>query len=248
MRVHVLLSFLALWAFPSIVSGQSLSKSIAAVRDGTVHLSFPARPGICGDGVNNIRDVRQDTEWEPVCGRQPVRVALRVRNGRVTEVRSYVGGNWRPGGSARDLGTVRAGEAAGYFLSLAEREPELSGDVLLPATLADSVRIWPDLLRLARSRSVSPDIRRSAVFWLGQAAESVVAASLDSLARDSSADREVRKQAVFALSQRPDNEGVPVLLRIARTNPDPQLRKSALFWLGQSDDPRALALFEEILR
>jgi HEAT repeat protein len=53
---------------------------------------------------------------------------------------------------------------------------------------------------------------------------------------------------VFALSQRSGNEGVPALLRIARTNPDPELRKTALFWLGQSEDPRALALFEEILR
>jgi hypothetical protein len=43
-------------------------------------------------------------------------------------------------------------------------------------------------------------------------------------------------------------EGVPALLRIARSNPDPELRKTALFWLGQSEDPRALALFEEILR
>jgi HEAT repeat protein len=52
---------------------------------------------------------------------------------------------------------------------------------------------------------------------------------------------------VFALSQRPRDEGVPALIRIARENPDPELRKKAIFWLGQSDDPRALALFEELL-
>jgi hypothetical protein len=38
------------------------------------------------------------------------------------------------------------------------------------------------------------------------------------------------------------------LIRIARASPDPELRKTALFWLGQTEDPRALALFEEILR
>jgi len=32
-----------------------------------------------------------------------------------------------------------------------------------------------------------------------------------------------------------------------RGNPDPELRRKAIFWLGQSDDPRALALFEEVL-
>ncbi len=33
----------------------------------------------------------------------------------------------------------------------------------------------------------------------------------------------------------------------ARSHPDPEVRRKALFWLGQSGDPRALALFEELL-
>jgi HEAT repeat protein len=53
---------------------------------------------------------------------------------------------------------------------------------------------------------------------------------------------------VFALSQRSSNEAVPALIKVARTSRDPELRKTALFWLGQSEDPRALHLFEEILR
>ena len=56
-----------------------------------------------------------------------------------------------------------------------------------------------------------------------------------------------REQAVFALSQRPRDEGVPALISVARTNKDPEIRKKALFWLGQSHDPRALDLFEELL-
>jgi hypothetical protein len=40
---------------------------------------------------------------------------------------------------------------------------------------------------------------------------------------------------------------VPSLIRIARTNRDPEIRKSAIFWLGQSRDPRALTYFEEVL-
>jgi len=35
---------------------------------------------------------------------------------------------------------------------------------------------------------------------------------------------------------------------VARNNRDPEVRRSALFWLGQSGDPRAISLFEEILR
>ncbi len=38
-----------------------------------------------------------------------------------------------------------------------------------------------------------------------------------------------------------------MLIRVATTNRDREIRKKAMFWLGQSDDPRALALFEDIL-
>ena len=60
-------------------------------------------------------------------------------------------------------------------------------------------------------------------------------------------ESEVRQQAVFALSQLPKDQGIPMLTKLARTHRDPEVRKAALFWLGQSNDPRALELFEEIL-
>ena len=57
----------------------------------------------------------------------------------------------------------------------------------------------------------------------------------------------VKKKAVFALSQLPKDEAVPELLHVAQTNRDPAVRKDAIFWLGQTHDPRALAYFEQIL-
>jgi len=53
--------------------------------------------------------------------------------------------------------------------------------------------------------------------------------------------------ALFGLSQLENHSGVPALLDVARTSRDRELRKQAMFWLGQSGDPRALAFFEEIL-
>jgi HEAT repeat protein len=85
------------------------------------------------------------------------------------------------------------------------------------------------------------------VFWLGQAAGESATRDLNNIVLDNGIDREVREQAVFALSQRPHEEGVPALIAVARTNKDPEIRKKALFWLGQSNDPRALDLFEELL-
>ncbi|MGH6692211.1 MAG: HEAT repeat domain-containing protein, partial [Gammaproteobacteria bacterium] len=89
--------------------------------------------------------------------------------------------------------------------------------------------------------------RRAAVFWLSQAAGDAATGGLDSIAADPTGDRELREHAVFALSQRPEDEGVPALIRIARGNADGAIRRKAVFWLGQTDDPRAVALFEDIL-
>lgn len=238
----------ALWVLPSTVTGQALERRLAAVDNGTVHLEFAARQGICGDGIHNLSSRVESDEWEMDCERQPVRVALRVRNHKVIGVRTYVGGRWRRGLSAQDFGTVGPQEAARYFLRLAAESSDVSGDPVLPATLADSVTIWPSLLHLARSARLPEERRRTAIFWLGQAAGTAVAGALDSIADDENSGREIRKHAVFALSQRPADEAVPALIRIARTSRDPELRRTALFWLGQSEDPRALDLFEQILR
>src|SRR4030088_3658061 len=102
-------------------------------------------------------------------------------------------------------------------------------------------------IKTARHPALPRESRTQSVFWLGQAAGDAATANLNSLVLDNSVDREVREQAVFALSQRPREEGVPALTAIARANKDPEIRKKALFWLGQSGDPRALHLFEELL-
>jgi HEAT repeat protein len=162
-------------------------------------------------------------------------------------VDTYVGGRWRPAEGVTDLGDVSAPEAARLLIGLAASAGGAGEHAVFPATLADSVIVWPELLRLARDTSVPAGTRRSAVFWLGQAAGDAATRGLADLVDDGGVDRSVQEHAVFALSQRPADEGVPALIRIARTHRDPEVRKKALFWLGQSGDPRALALFEEIL-
>jgi hypothetical protein len=250
MRTHSLLAgaTIAALAFAGAAPAQTIDRRVAAAPDGTVRFSFAARPGVCGNGHNvNIQDSR-NPDWESDCEAGPVRTVLTVSGGKVSRVRSYVGGRWRAGGTGvTDLGTVAAPEAANYLLDLASRVPGGSNEAVFAATLADSAMIWPALVRLAKNGSVPKETRRSAVFWLGQAAGTAATASLDSLVGDSQGDRQIREAAVFALSQRPKDEGVPALIRVAQTNRDPDIRRKAMFWLGQSDDPRALALFESIL-
>jgi HEAT repeat protein len=248
--------------FASTAAAQTLEQRVAKAPDGSVRFSFAAKPGTYGNGRNMISwdcdkgncrnqvdgNWNDHDDWDAPCDSGPVRVALTKRGATITELRVYVGGEWRPNTSATDLGMVSTKDAATYLLALALKdESRASEKAIFPAVLADSVTIWPDLLKIAKADKVSRKVKRSAVFWLGQAAGDAATRGLTDLVADGTTDHEVRETAVFALSQRPRDEGVPALIRIAKENKDPDLRRKAIFWLGQSDDPRALSLFEELL-
>jgi hypothetical protein len=52
-------------------------------------------------------------------------------------------------------------------------------------------------------------------------------------------DSEMKEQLIFVYSQRQsDSAAMDKLFSIARSEKDPELRKKAIFWLGQSHDPR----------
>ncbi len=245
-----------------VAPAQSIASRVARVSNGTVRMTFAARPGICGSGNSithtngrgrtnwgNDWNSSRDVEWDYDCSLGPARVVLDRRGGELSGLRFYVGGRWRPAGTdVLDLGTVPAREAADYLVSIAQSERGSVGEkAIFPATIADSAVIWPALLKIARDPDLPRNTRNQSVFWLGQAAGDAATANLKDIVLDNSIDREVREHAVFALSQRPRDEGVPALISVARTNKDPEIRKRALFWLGQSHDPRAVDLFEELL-
>lgn len=247
----------------STAAAQSLERRVSAAPDGSVRFSFAAKPGVYGNGRNTIRwdcdkgncrsrqvdgSWRDHDDWDMPCDSGPVRVALAKSGGRITDLRVYVGGEWRASTTATDLGTVSTRDATTYLMALVKQDASRASEkAVFAAMLADSVTLWPDLLKLAKDSELSRKVRRSAVFWLGQAAGDAATKGLTDLVEDRGGDREVRESAVFALSQRPKDEGVPALIRIAKQNPDPEIRRKAIFWLGQSDDPRALDLFEELL-
>jgi hypothetical protein len=226
-------------------AGQELVRRVAASPDGEVRMHYAAREGVCSwDG--QVRRAGDELEF---CARGPVRVALTVRGGRVVEMRTRVGSEWSGGGGgATELGRVGASAAAAFLIGLAEGSPSgpVGSRAVFAAVVADSARVEPDLARIARAE-VPRATRRAARFWLAQQAADAsapVGGAGDPVSTQSLVDNE---EAVYALVRRPRREGVPELIRLAREDADPYLRRSALFWLGQLDDPRALALFEELL-
>lgn len=245
-------------------SGQDIAARVRNAPDGKVRFTFQPRPDVCGlgNGVSTHSDntssnrsewnyggTSPDVEWDSGCEHGPVRMVIDVQSHVVTGLRSYVGGRWRPAvNGVTDLGAMPSRAAADYLLSLAQASPgAVANKAIFPATLADSAVVWPTLLAIARNEQLARQTRRDAVFWLGQIAGDAATANLSKLVANDTIDRGVRESAVFALSQRPRDEGVPALIQVAQTNKDPYIRRKALFWLGQSNDPRALQLFEKLL-
>jgi hypothetical protein len=253
----------AMLALATTVTAQSIADAVSKKSDGQVRFSFTLREGVCGYGSNISTYSRRegkptmrnyggrssrDVEYDIDCEAGPGRVVLEVDRGEVTSMRFYVGGKWRPTSDANDLGMVNTQRAADYLIKLAQTSDGKPGrEAVFPLTVIDSVTIWPALIKLARDDSRPRETRKNAVFWLGQAAEEPATRGLDELVGEAALDKEVRESAIFALSQRPKDEGVPALIRVVKTNKDPEMRKKALFWLGQSGDPRALNLIEELL-
>jgi hypothetical protein len=232
---------------PAPADAQSIADRVAGIHDGQVRMTYAAKEGVCGNG-RNISMSRSTDDWESWCEHGPVRVAIDIADWEIVDIDTYVGGRWRARENVTDLGEVPAESAADYLLSLAASlEGEAGEDAILPAMLADGVVAWPRVLAIAKDASRPRGIRKSGTFWLSQAAGDVAAAGLEELVENEDGDLEVRKSAVFALSQLADDEGVTALIRVARSNHDPRIRKQAIFWLGQSGDPRAIALFEELL-
>ncbi|HEX5438164.1 MAG TPA: HEAT repeat domain-containing protein [Gemmatimonadaceae bacterium] len=269
LSIPVVLAAAALAGAPPRAAAQSLAERVASAPGEVVEFHFASRPGVCGDGHHFIALGQSmfmgsssgewgDAEWRQECVPGPVRVVVTRHEHHLERIRAYAGP--LPAGTATgvtDLGNVPASDAAAYLLSLAKREDgSVSEQAILPAVLADSAVVWPRLLAIARDDTTrGHSTRQTAAFWLGRfAAAALTHTTLgaprdeDGDIEDGTTDADVRGEAVFALSQLKHHAGVPSLIRVARTNAHPHLRRTAVFWLSQSGDSRALDFFEAVLR
>ena len=243
---------------------QELSRELRAGEDPRASLSFPARANVCGAGDailvrgtdgSSIYHTGGRSSWygaagwdagDSPCETGDVRVELGLRLDRVARVDLRVG--TYEAGPGRDLGRVRGQSAVDFLLAEARHaEPDAARRLILAASLAADAVVWPALLEMARDRALPAEIRKTAVHWLGREAAAEAVRELGGIVRDRRESDEIRETAVFALSQLPDDQAVSRLIEVVRDVDDARVRSRALFWLAEKQDPRALALFEEIL-
>jgi len=101
------------------------------------------------------------------------------------------------------------------------------------------------LMEIAMDTSEGTEMRTQALFMASQAG-SVSSADLIGV-YDRAQDSELKGQTLFILSQQEDSAAFDKLLDVARNESDPDLRQNAVFWIGQSGDPRAEQILLDIL-
>lgn len=205
-------------------------------------------------------------DGEPPCRTGDVRVWMRRSGTGWADVGIAVGGTARrpgtgPGqagvtpsgaersdGPATELGSFTGQEAADFLLDAARRsDGKAARQLILAASIAADAEVWPELLAMARDRSLPSRLRESAIHWVGRRAAAEAVEGLGGIVRDPTEEDRVRQAAVFAISQLPDDQAIPMLIDVVRTMDDARVVSRALFWLAEFDDPRAVGLFEEIL-
>ena len=265
MRLSYVIVALGLSAIGAGAQSQvSLASRVARAPDGIVHLQYPARSGVCGDGrdVIGVRNAlfahnfQSYGRWSGVkCVAGPVRVALTVADGRVVRAQTFVGGSWSSTTErVTDLGDVAPHDATLYFVSLVPTLEASTGKdrLLLPAVVGDDDDVMPSLLQLARDDARSVRTRRQAVQWIGLLGDARVLPVLVGFARQPGQDDDdnsksgIGNGAIAALSMLENGVGIPPLIELSRTG-SVGTRRNAAFWLGQSGDPRGLRRLHQMI-
>ena len=147
---------------------------------------------------------------------------------------------------ARSQGAGAAAAAFAFLRSLFDRttSERLREQVLFSVSQRESWDGGRWLLEKARDESQPMEVRRKAVFWAGQGRASV--ADIVALYKSANEPR-LREHIIFVLSQRDEEAATTQLMSIARDDADREMRKKALFWLGQKNDPRVTKLITDMV-
>ena len=151
------------------------------------------------------------------------------------------------------LGQHRSAENASFLRALFDRlasAPEGSNGETIRQKILFSLSqmrgqgndTW--LMQVAADPKHSVETRKQAIFSAGQAGVST--AELTAL-YPRVTEREIKEQLIWVMSQSRDADAVTRLIQIAKSDPDRELRKKAIFWLGQSNDPRVKDFLLDII-
>jgi HEAT repeat protein len=135
-----------------------------------------------------------------------------------------------------------------YFKELFRKtkDGDLRGQILFAVQQSQGPEATAWLQELARDKTVDVETRKNAIFHLGQR-KSTDMNTLASIYDSAKGEDEIQDQVIFVYSLRREPEAVDKLLAIAKTDPNIERRKQALFWLGKKSDPRVNQLLRDLI-
>jgi len=104
------------------------------------------------------------------------------------------------------------------------------------------------LAALARDKGKSEKSRTNAIFWIGQTRAANRLSLLEDIYKNSMDNSKIRQQVMFALSRTGEPQAVSIMANVASSDPDIEVRKQAVYWLGQNRSPAANQALENLLR
>ena len=146
------------------------------------------------------------------------------------------------------LGQQRSEENANYLKGLYTRvkRDALKEKIIFSLSQQRGFGNGEWIMNIALDPKESTEMRKQALFWAGQNG----GATTESFAAlyDKMTDPEIKDQLIFVFSQRGrDVKAIDKLMDIARNDKDREMRSKAVFWLGQSRDPRAVKFLEDLI-
>jgi HEAT repeats len=175
-------------------------------------------------------------------------ILYRVKEGRIQWIQTFSPDCVIDAGNASFywLTDVKPAESVAYLVGLMAQTQRGPDGPLGAIAVHATPEARTTLLEMART-APSRHTRGEALVWLAQTAPPEVskAAIQEALAKDP--ENDVKRRAVAALARIPHDEGIPMLLQLARTPANASLQKEAMRWLGRSKDERATKFFQEVL-
>ena len=244
-------SIIAIGAPAPHAFGQSLAGRIASASDRSVQFSYPARPGVCGDGRTYISTGSGNffgsfaTNGSDQCVAGPVRVVADLADRNVVALRTYVGVPVTASLEAgvTNLGTVTSADAADYLLGVAAKaDGRVGRHAIFAALLGENVEITSRLLDIGRDQNRPLETRRAALTGLVRSDSrdlDRIGSPLVQIAMNENDVQNVRTTALSALSRLDHGAGIQPLVQLASSNLTSWVGREAMTVLSRSGDPRA---------
>jgi HEAT repeat protein len=146
------------------------------------------------------------------------------------------------------LGDSRLGDVEFYqALFKKSKSDEIRSQIFQAVSNLGNAEAAKWLIDMARDKSVDTESRTNAIFWASQR-RTVNLDDLSTLYSQSRGEDEIQDKILFAYSQRREPAATDKLIAVASSDPNREMRKKAIFWLGQRrNDPRAIEFLTKLV-